>query len=218
MEILNQQKNAVKWLRIIDPLWAVVGMFSLMYVPSQLIDVSNPQLTASNIASNELLFRLGIVGSLITQLFSVGTIWFLFQLFYEDFKGACHLMAAFTFLGIHIDMMSTANQLAVLEVLNSPDQVILFLKLNSRGTMIATIFWGLWLLPLGYMIIKSPLFPRLIGWVVIAAGVGYTFNAFAYFLNIKGVVTEVMEYLTFGEVLWMLYVLILGARWKMIKQ
>jgi len=218
MEKLAIQKNAVKWLRIIYPFWAVVGMFSLMYVPSQLIDVSNPDLTASNISSNELLFRLGIVGSLITQLFSIGTIWFLFQLFYEDFKSACQLMAAFTFLGIPIAMVSTANQLAVLEVLGSPDQVILFLKLNSRGTMIATIFWGLWLLPLGYMIIKSPLFPRLIGWVVIAAGVGYTFNAFAYFLNFKGAITEVMEYLTFGEVLWMLYVLILGARWKMIKQ
>lgn len=210
----EQQKQAVKWLRIIYPLWAAVGMFSLMYVPSQLIDVNNPQLTASNIAANELLFRLGIVGSLVTQLFSVGTIWFLFHLFYEDYKQACLLMAAFTFLGIPIAMLSTANQLAVLEVLSSPDQIMLFLKLNTRGTMIATIFWGLWLLPLGYMIVKSPLFPRVIGWVVIAAGVGYTFNAFAYFLNFKGVLTDAMEYLTFGEVIWMLYVMLMGARWN----
>ncbi|MEQ6165991.1 DUF4386 domain-containing protein [Ekhidna sp. MALMAid0563] len=214
MHTLPQQKNAVKWLRILYPLWAVLGMFSLLYVPSQLIVLSDPELTASNILTDEMLFRLGIAGSLITQLFSVAAVWFLYKLFYDAYKDAVLLMAIFAFLGVPIAMLSTADQLMVLEVLDQPDQVVSLLKQSSSGTIIATIFWGLWLLPQGYMIISSPLFPRVIGWFMILAGAGYTISAFAYFLGIKGILIDVLDYLTFGEVIWMLWVLIMGARWK----
>lgn len=214
MEKLDQQKSAVKWLRIVYPLWAAVGIFSLMYVPGQLIDKSNPELTVANITSNELLFRLGITGTLVTQLFCISAVYLLYRLFYQDFKEATGLMALFSLIGVPIAMLSTANQLAVFDVIGDPEQVVQLLKLDKRGTMIATIFWGLWLLPLGYMIVKSPLFPRVIGWLVILAGVAYTLAAFAYFLNIKGVLIDSLEYLTFGELIWMLYVMFLGARWK----
>jgi len=214
MDQLASQKHAVKWLRILYPLWAIVGMFSIMYVPSQLIDTNNPEITISNITSNELLFRSGIAGSLITQLFSVAVVWFLYKLFYQTYKDATILMAVFAFLGMPIAMLSNANQLAALSYLNNAEQVMIFLKQHSQGTAVATIFWGLWLLPLGYMIIKSPLFPNLVGWLVVMAGIGYTLSAFAHFLDLKGLVINVMDYLTFGEVLWMLWVLIMGARWK----
>lgn len=214
MHTLQEQKNAVKWLRILYPLWAVLGMFSLLYVPSQLIVLTDPELTASNITSNEMLFRVGIAGSLITQLFCIAAVWFLYKLFYNDYRDATILVAIFAFIGIPIDMLSAANQLMVLEMLDDPEQVIYLLKQSTRGTIIATIFWGLWLLPQGYMIIRSPLFPRIIGWFMILAGAGYTISAFAYFLGIKGLLIDVLDYLTFGEVIWMLWVLIMGARWK----
>lgn len=218
MEHLTQQKNAVKWLRILYPLWAVLGMFSLMYVPGQIIDLGNPALTVTNIQDNELLYRFGIAGSLITQLFCIAAVWYLYKLFYSTFKDAMLLTAIFAFLGIPIAMTSTAFQLAVFDVMSDPEQVVLFLKLNIRGTMIATIFWGLWLLPLGYMIIKSPLFPKVIGWLVVVAGIGYTMAAFAYFLGIKGVAIDALEFLTFGEVIWMLWVLIRGANWRKLPE
>jgi hypothetical protein len=187
-----------------------------MYVPSQLIDKSNPELTVANITSNELLFRLGITGELVTQLFCIAAVYLLYRLFYQDFKEATGLMALFSFLGVPIAMLSTANQLAVFDVIGDPEQVVQLLKLDKRGTMIATIFWGLWLLPLGYMIVKSPLFPKVIGWLVILAGVAYTVAAFAYFLNINGVLIDSLDYLTFGELIWMLYVIFLGGKWKAV--
>ena len=214
MEQLEQQKNAVKWLRILYPAWAVVGMFSLMYVPSTLIDTSDPELTVANITGNELLFRAGIVGSLITQLFSVGAVWFLYKLFGNDFRDAVILMAVFTFLGMPIAMSSSAYDLAALNAMPDAEKVIFYLKQGGWTVRIATIFWGLWLLPLGYMIIRSPLFPSLVGWLVVLAGVGYTLSAFSYFLDSKGLHMDIFEYLTFGEVLWMLWVLAMGARWK----
>ncbi len=189
-----------------------------MYVPSELIVNDNPEVTIANIIDNEILFRAGIAGSLITQLFSVAAVWFLYKLFFQSYRDATVLMAVFTFLGMPIAMHSTANQLAVFEVIGDVEQAFLFLKLNNRGIIIATIFWGLWLLPLGYMIIKSPLFPKIIGWLVILAGAGYTISAFAYFLGFKeGLFAQILEYLTFGEVVWMLWVLVMGAKWKAIE-
>ncbi|WP_425390759.1 DUF4386 domain-containing protein [Ekhidna sp.] len=217
MHTLNQRKNAVTWLRIIYPLWAILGMFSLLYVPSELIDLSNSVLTANNISENEWLFRLGIAGSLLTQLFVIAAVWFLYKLFYTDYKEATILMAIFALVGIPIDMLSTANELLVLEVLDQPDQVLYLIQQSRKGTAIATIFWGLWLLPIGYMIIKSPLFPRLVGWLVILAGAAYTIMAFAHFLGIKGTFITALDYLTFGELIWMLWVMIMGARWKAVE-
>lgn len=217
MENLQQKKNAVKWLRIIYPLWAALGIFSLLYVPSELIDLENAQLTVDNITSNEFLFRLGIAGSLITQLFVIAAVWFLYKLFYSDYKDATILVAIFALVGIPIDMLSTANELVVLDVLDQPDQVVYLLAQSRKGTAIATIFWGLWLLPIGYMIIKSPLFPRIVGWLVILAGAAYTIMAFTSFLSIKGTFIVALDYLTFGELIWMLWVMIIGAKWKAVE-
>ncbi|WP_370087511.1 DUF4386 domain-containing protein [Ekhidna sp.] len=217
MHTLLEQKSAVKWLRVIYPLWAILGIFSLLYVPSELIDLENAQLTVDNITSSELLFRLGIVGSLITQLFVIAAVWFLYKLFYTNYKDAVILTAIFALVGIPIDMLSTANELVVLEVLDQPNQVVYLLTQSRKGTAIASIFWGLWLLPIGYMIIKSPLFPRIIGWLVVLAGVAYTIIAFASFLGIKGAFMEILDYLTFGELIWMLWIMIMGAKWKAVE-
>jgi len=216
MSSFEQQKHAVFWLRVIYPLWAAVGMFSLLYVPGEVFEANDPGATVANIVSREWLFRAGISGSLITQLFNVAAVWFLYKLFYPSYKDAVLLMAVFAFLGMPVAMYSTTHQLAALDVLHDAEQAYLFLQLNTKGTMIATIFWGLWLLPLGYMIIRSPLFPQLIGWLVVLAGAGYTIAAFAYFMGAEGPLMNILEYLTIGEVIWMLWVLFMGARWEAI--
>lgn len=217
MKDLYQQKNAVKWLRIIYPTWAILGIVSLLYIPSILIDTSNPELTIANLQDQTLLFRFSIVGKLITQLINIAAVWFLYKLFYDSYKDATILMAIFAFLGMPIAMGSLLFEVAALDVLDNSSQVMTYLSFAKYGTSIATIFWGLWLFPIGYMVIQSPLFPRIIGWFLVAGGVGYTLTAFMYFLGVKGTVLEILDLLTIGEVLWMLWVLFMGARWKKLE-
>jgi hypothetical protein len=217
MNDLSQQKNAVKWLRILYPVWALVGMFSIMYVPSELIVKNDPTATLAQIEANELLFRFGITGKLITQLLNIVAVWLLYKLFYTQYKDATIMMAVLAFLGIPMDMLSTVNELMVMEIMDDAEQAYLFLQLSSRGTIIASIFWGLWLLPMGYMIIQSPLFPKIIGWLVVVAGAGYTLAAFTFFMGIQGIIVDILEFLTIGEVLWMIWLLIFGAKWKALE-
>jgi hypothetical protein len=78
MEKLTQQ-NAVTVLRVLYPIWIIFGIFSLTYVPSILIVSSDPVITASNILANQVLFRMGIVGSLITQIIFIFGALFLYK-------------------------------------------------------------------------------------------------------------------------------------------
>jgi len=52
-------------------------------------------------------------------------------------------------------------------------QVRLFLDLYQFGNLVAAIFFGLWLLPLGLLVFKSGFLPRLLGVLLMAGSPGY---------------------------------------------
>ena len=79
-------KQIVNYLRIMYPAWMIVGMFSLLYIPSLIIG-ENASETANNIIQNETTFRLGIAAGLITQLFQIIVVLFLYKLFASVDKG-----------------------------------------------------------------------------------------------------------------------------------
>ena len=52
------------------------------------------------------------------------------------------------------------------------NQIMQYLQRYHEGNAVAQIFWGLWLLPLGYLLIKSGFVPRALGWLLLAGGAG----------------------------------------------
>ncbi len=210
------QRQAVTSLRFLYPIWTVFGMFSLLYVPSTLIAPENAATTANNIMTNELLFRTGIVGSLITQLLFIIVVLVLYNLFKTVNKDYSLLMVIFALVGVPIAMLNELNHFAVLPLLGSTDysQIMLFVDdLYNQGILIASIFWGLWLFPLGYLIFKSGYFSKALGALVAVAGFGYLLGSFTHFLfpDYK-IVLLVFELMTFGEVIFVFWLLIKGAK------
>src|SRR5437867_3773490 len=59
--------------------------------------------------------------------------------------------------------------------------VLLLLDIHNYGFLIAQIFFGLWLAPLGYLAYKSGMFPRALGVVLIVAAVSYLVDVLAAF-------------------------------------
>jgi hypothetical protein len=51
--------------------------------------------------------------------------------------------------------------------------VLLLLDMHHYGFLIVQIFFGLWLMPLGYLAYRSGMFPKALGVVLIVAGVCY---------------------------------------------
>lgn len=211
---LELKKKAVIQLRFLYPVWAIVGMLGILYVPSKLIVHGDAITTVQNIQTNEFLFRTGIVSSLITQLLFIIVVLLLYRLFKDVNTDQAILMVVFALVSVPISMLNSLNRVAALFQLNHPDQAMLYLDLNEQGIIIASIFWGLWLFPLGYLIARSGYFPKFIGYAVIVGGVGYTIGSFTRLLNPDlHTVLTICEFMTFGEIVWLLWLIIRGAKW-----
>jgi hypothetical protein len=220
------QRKAVTVLRILYPIWAAVGLFSIMYVPSTLIVPGDPAATANNLVANEWLFNLSILGRLITQLLHIVFVLVFYELFKTVSKNQAALIVILGLVGVPIAMLNDLNQVAALLVLSGADYLavftadqsqslmMFFLSLNEQGILIASIFWGLWLFPIGTLIYESRYFPKLFGHLLIIAGFGYLLGSLAHILlpNDEAVFFQVFDLMTFGELIFMLWVVLRGAK------
>jgi hypothetical protein len=220
--------------RVAGVLYLSLGLFapfSLLYVPSTLIVPGDAAATANNIMASESMFRLGIVGSLLTAIVNIFVVLALYQLLKPVNKNMALLMVIFLLLAVPIGMLNELNQLAVLVLLSGADYlkvfaadqlqalVMLFLDLHKVGLLIAQIFWGLWLFPMGYLVFKSGFLPRILGVLLMIGCFGYLIQSFAGFLspNLE-VYTALLSVITSsGELLVPLWLLIKGVnveQWK----
>lgn len=214
MENQNLRKTA-NTIRMLYPLWMLVGMFSLMYIPSQLMVSDDPVLTAQNIANNTTLFRVGIVTSLITQLLFIIIPIYWFRLYEAIDKNLAIWMLVFSLISVPMCMYNEMNKLAALSFLDDPEQLLFYLKMNGKGIVLVSIFWGLWLFPLGKLAIDSGFFPKLVGWLLYIGGIGYLISSFMYFIVPELEDLRMMaEMLTMGEVLFIIWFLIKGINIK----
>ena len=196
-----------------------LGIFAI-YVPSRLIVSGDAAATASNLIASESLFRLTIVSDLLSPLVLILVVLFLYQLLKPVNKNMASLMVIFLLLGVPVALLSKLNQFAALQLLSGADYLtvfatdqlqalaLLFLRLHDHGGTIAFIFWGLWLIPMGYLVFKSGFFPRILGILLIMSGFGYVIDSFATFL---GYGVNIGLFTAWGEVLFILWLLIKGV-------
>lgn len=211
------KKRVLVYLRVLYLIWIFTGMFSLMYVSETLIAEDNPAETAQNLLDNELLFRLGVAGALVTQVIQIIVLVLFTRLFRGVNSTQLKLLAVFGFLGIPIAMLAVAPQLAAFNLAESGNHelMITMLDLNEFGVLVASIFWGLWLFPLGSLVQESKYFPRILGYFLYIGGIGYLVGTFVEIISPgASAILSVTEFLTFGEVLFLLWLIIMGAKYE----
>lgn len=182
--------------RLAGALYLVVvltGLFSLMYVPSRIGISGDPQATASNILGAEPLFRAGIAAFLIKQVAFLLLPLALFKLLRGVNHGAAVLMVALAVVSVPIALVSLGHRLDALDILTGsygpalaadalPSQAMLALGAYRHGLLVTTLFWGLWLLPFGYLVIRSGSLPKLLGVFLILGGLAYLTQVFGQIL------------------------------------
>jgi hypothetical protein len=208
-------------------LLVIVGPLRLMYIPSTLFVHGNASATANNIAAHEVLFRLGIVGDLFCGTILI----FLVLAFYRLFKGLDQDLAVLVVilggvLPAANDFFTVLNDSAVLILVRGADFLsvfdkpqrealaMLFLRMHDQEILAAMIFWGLWLVPLGILVYKSHFLPRFLGVWLIINGLGYLSVSLTGLLlpQYKDVVGNITLPVLTGEVVFMLWLLIMGAK------
>ena len=214
---MKLQSNLVV-LRILYLVWMIFGILSIMYIPSQLIDFADATSTAVQIGSRESLFRAGILGRLITQLLFLVVVWYLYKLFGDQNKNATYLMMIFAFVSIPMAMYNEMNAVTALEFITAPDTMLSWLNLHQQGITVVSIFWGLWLFPLGYLVYHSPLFHTFIGIALYLGGIGYFLGTCVKLVYPEQqMLFTVFETLTMGEMVWVLWIIFVGAKRSELK-
>jgi hypothetical protein len=118
------------------------------------------------------------------------------------------------------------NRFAPLLLLSGADYLSVFTKpqldalafgsLRFRGSAAAVpmAFWGLWLFPFGILVMKSRFLPRILGILLIVAGIGYLVTGAANIVlpAYRQAISQVVMPLYFGEVPVIFWLLIKGAK------
>ena len=91
---------------------------------------------------------------------------------------------------------------------------MLFLNLHSQGIVVAEVFWGLWLFPLALLVYRSRFLPRFLGVWLVIDGFAYVILSLTIILlpQYQDMVSTISEPAFFGEVAFMLWLLIKGAK------
>jgi hypothetical protein len=207
---------------------SIPGFFSLIYVPNKLIVHGNATATANNITAHETLFRLGIACNLICQAGFILVALALYDLLKGVNQQQASLMVILIVVSIPIAFLNELNAIAALILVRGTDflsvfekpqrdaAAMLFLNLHSHGFDVAEIFWGLWLFPLGLLAYRSGFLPRVLGILLMLNGFTYPVNSFTSLLlpQYEGIVSRWMMPFSFGELVFMFWLLIMGAKPK----
>ena len=203
-----------------------VAPFSLMYVPKTLIVRGDASATASRILASETMFRLSIVAELITATVSIFLLLALYRLLGGVDRKQGVLMVIFgALMSAPISFLNTVNDIAALVILRaeflsrvfSRPQIeslaMLFIRLHGYGITVVAIFWGLWLLPFGILVMKSGFIPRILGLLLIVNGVAYVVVSLTSLIvpAYSSAVANAAFIAYTGELWIMLWLLIKGA-------
>jgi hypothetical protein len=141
--------------------------------------------TATNLLAHQPLFRLGLATGLIATACYIALTALLYDLFKPVSRSLSLLAAFFSLVGCAILAFASLFQLAPLVVLGgSPylnvfkvDQLRalapMFLDLNTQANNLCVVFFGVYCLLIGYLILRSAFLPRILGVLLVFAGLGW---------------------------------------------
>lgn len=206
------------------------GIFAEFFVRSSLKVAGDAALTAGNIVAAEGLFRAGVAADIVMILADV-VLGLLLYVLFRAVSRPLALLAAFlrlaqaAVLGMNLlnlffalQLLSGAGYLAVLGAEQQQALALLFLEAHAFGYAVGLAFFGLHLVVLGYLVLKSGLLPRLLGVMLLIAAAAYLGDTFARIMltdyaSYEGLLTMVVLPAAFiAELAMALWLLLKGVR------
>ena len=223
---ISTLKKTARLAGLLYLILVITGVFSIMFVSSQIIVSGDVVATAKNIIAKEFLFRSGIINDLISNTIFVLLVLVLYRMFKQVNECQAKLMVALVIvqiptvfimelLNITSLMIFKGELLQTFEINQRQDLAMLFLKINDYGTLTIEMFWGLWLLPFGLLVYKSRFIPRIFGILLIIAGIAYMNSSLISLLfpSYSAIVNQpTLLLVAIGEISITLWLLIKGVK------
>ncbi len=182
---MNSNKRTARIAGFLYLLVGIFGGFAEGFVDPKMYVAGNAAATAGNVVANSGLVRMGVVAHLLDGTFFVFLAMTLYILLQHVHKSMARAMLVLVALATGIICLNVVFQFEGLRVATNSSYavafgtagsnilVLLLLDTQHYGTLIAQVFFGLWLVPLGYLAYKSGLFAKWLD-VVLVVGASAT--------------------------------------------
>jgi hypothetical protein len=201
---------------------AVTGVLGFLLIRPRLFFDGDPSETLARLVANEPLARAGIaleLGIVLTQV--LAALWF-YRLFRPVDRFVAGTLVLFGTVNAVAILASAAFLATALDVAlggaapggGAASLAQLMYLVSGNLWDVAAVFFGLWLIPMGWLVRRSGWMPPLLGMLLIVGGVGYLLSAFVRYLlpGVEPLADALTIPATLGE-LWIIgYLLIYGVR------
>ena len=169
----------------------VTGLPGLLLIPPRLIVEGNVTATADHLRAASTLFRIAIASELFHQAVFLFLALALYRLFESVNRNVAVQLVALVAVSIPIMFLNVVNELAALILVGGPtflstftkpqldSLAYLFLNLHGEGIGVVEVFWGLWLVPFGLLVIRSGFIPKILGVLLLIGALGNLIRAVA---------------------------------------
>jgi hypothetical protein len=211
---------------IVYLLYFLTAIFAV-FLTKGLVVSGEAAATANNILAHEPVYRSGFAVGLIANALYVALTALFYGLFQPVSRGISLLAAFFGLAGRIVQISGSLFQLAPLVILRDSQSLsafnveqlqaitLLFLKLHAQTLNIALVFFACYDLLIGYLIFRSAFLPRILGVLLMIAGLGWLTFIWLPFAASMSSYVQPLGFL--AELLLMLWLLVKGvdvSRWQ----
>jgi len=222
------------WARVAGALYVgtiVSGVFSQYIVRSAIVVRGDAVATAHNLLALEPLFRLGIAAEFLGVACYVAVTFVLYELLAPVSRRVSLLAVFFSLVGCAVGIVNLLNDLAPLVLLSgapylsvfTPAQIqalaLTFLRFGGQLNNAGLLCFAIYCLLIGGLILRANFLPKLVGAVMMVAGVSWLIGGFAVILSPAA--AAVLAPLAFvgiaGEASLTAWLLVMGvntAKWR----
>jgi Domain of unknown function (DUF4386) len=203
-------------------------MFVEIFVRNRLVVPDDAAATATNIMAHESLFRWGFANDIIGFASYIALTALLYELFKPVNRSLSLVAALFSLAASVVQAMSSLFHLAPLFLLGGAPYLsvftagqlqalaLVFLRLRAAAYHnIGLVFFGLYCLLVGILILRSVFLPRILGALMALAGLSYVL-----FLSpplVRSLQPYILVFPGVGQISLTLWLLVMGVnvqRWK----
>ncbi len=219
-----EQKQLIKTARIAG-LWylvlAVSGILGFMVFHPQIFVTNDPLKTLNNLINFQSVARVRLLLELLIIVSqALAAIWF-YKLFCDINKWTAATLGIWGTVNSVIIMVSAIAMGSAIEIAISPspafeEKTILIQLLGqiiANAWLVGGLFFGLWLIPMGYIVISSGRMPIWLGRTLVTGGIGYLLQTFIKSIGVQGAYIDILVMPATAGELWMIgYLVIYGIR------
>jgi Domain of unknown function (DUF4386) len=204
----------------------VLGPFYLMYVPSQTVVRNDAAATAARVLAHETLFRWAMLAETAGAIIFIGLALALYRLFADVDRHLARQLVALVLVSSTLGLVTVVFSAAALLIFRGGDPFsaldahtreavgMLLVRMRGQAYGVNEMFWGLWLLPFGWLVVCSRFLPRWLGYWLLLDGSAWIVLSVTWFLvpSHADTLFRYLQPIFMAEIAAMLWLLIMGAK------